>query len=98
MQERNLRQAVAGTPMLEKAPRIEHSASLGPRFFHRTTRASQGKATIYIQARQSIRYSDRTKQFNMLTAPVTRVLAWPMKLLFADNGSLFVGELQEAMQ
>lgn len=51
-----------------------------------------------IQASQPIRYPDKVKHFNMLTAPVTSALAWRMKILFADNGKLFVGDLKEAMQ
>jgi len=51
-----------------------------------------------ILASQQIQYPDKLKHFNMLTAPVTSVLAWRMKILFADNGKLFVGELKEAMQ
>ena len=138
MQDRNLRQAVSATPMLEKAPLTEHSERLGPRFFHRTTRRANGQATIFIESRvylatdaktvgvvyrihiylkdpsldsgareltattiqasQPIPYPDKLKHFNMLTAPVTSVLAWRMQILFADDGKLFMGELKQAMQ
>lgn len=51
-----------------------------------------------IQASQPIQYPNKVKHFNMLTAPATSALAWRMKILFADDGKLFVGELREAMQ
>ncbi|MGH8127038.1 MAG: hypothetical protein ACRETC_01540 [Gammaproteobacteria bacterium] len=51
-----------------------------------------------IQASRPIPYPEKTKHFNLLTAPTADILAWRMKILFANNGALFKGSLEEAMQ
>ncbi len=51
-----------------------------------------------IQASKSIPYPSKVKHFNLLTAPTADILVWRMKILFANNGALLMGELKEAMQ
>ena len=65
---------------------------------HDLERGAYQLAAATIQASRSIPYPDRLKHFNMLTAPAPSALASRMKVLFADNGVLFLATLKEAMQ
>lgn len=47
---------------------------------------------------RTIAYPYAVEHFNLLTAPMIDPVAWRMKVLFSNDGALFIGSLKETLQ